>query len=74
MYNVVNGGECLIEQLVSWCVGGGFFCIFNYFIGFDVNYDYIVSGYDVVIDVGRFDYKDVVFVINGVDVVLCECD
>lgn len=74
VHNAANGRECLIEQLVSWRIGGGLFCTFNYFTGFDANYDYIVSGYDAVIDAGRFDYKDAALAINGADVALCERD
>lgn len=42
--------------MVGWCIGWWFFMIFNDFIGFQVDYYYIVSGYDVIIDVGWFNY------------------
>ena len=68
VHNAANGRECLIEQSVSWRVGGGLFRTFNHFTGFDADHDHIVSGHDAVVDAGRFDHQDAAPAINGADV------
>lgn len=68
VHNAANGRECLIEQPVSWRVGGGLFRTFNHFTGFDTDHDHIVSGHDAVVDAGRFDHQDAAPAINGADV------
>ncbi len=74
VHNAANGRECLIEQPVSWRVGGGLFRTFNHFTGFNADHDHIVSSHDAVIDAGRFDHQDAALAINGADIAPCERD
>lgn len=58
---------------MCWCIGRGFFVVFYCFIVGYFNYYYIVGGYYVVFDVGRFDYYLLLCVVYCVDIVLGEC-